>query len=212
VARTATGDTIARIAARRRTFFEKVKSVLQLQHLSCAAVFPAALEDGPMPLDTAMPVTPDDSVRHNAAGALRVARFLAIFGVLLPLLAAFGLASPARAEFHVCNQTLDVVNVAIGQQENEAFRTEGWWTVGSNQCATVIRGDLQVRYLYVYASDVFGQPILNGTQSMCVGASRFTIEGITDCWVHGYRAAQFVEVDTKATSDWTLFLSGAPGD
>ena len=62
----------------------------------------------------------------------------------------------ARAEFSVCNQTLDVVNVAIGQQRDDVFRTEGWWTIGSNQCANVIREDLRTRYVYVYATDVFG--------------------------------------------------------
>lgn len=116
-------------------------------------------------------------------------------------------ASPARAEFSVCNQTLDVVNVAIGQQGDEAFTTEGWWTIGSNQCALVIREELRNRFIFVYANDVFGQPILKGTQNMCIAAKRFSIDGIESCWQRGFIEAKFLEVDTQAVERWTLFLT-----
>jgi uncharacterized membrane protein len=120
-------------------------------------------------------------------------------------------AGAARAEFSVCNQTLDVVNVAIGQQGDEAFTTEGWWTVGSNQCALVIREELRNRFIFVYANDVFGQPILRGTQSMCIAPKRFSIDGVESCWQRGYIEARFLEVDTQAVERWTLFL-GEPED
>jgi uncharacterized membrane protein len=113
----------------------------------------------------------------------------------------------ARAEFQVCNQTLDVVNVAIGQQQTDVFRTEGWWTIGSNQCAKVIKGDLQNRYIYVFASDVFGQTLLEGTVPMCIDEDKFSIDGTESCWRRGYRQAKFVEVDTQAVDNWTLFLN-----
>ena len=116
----------------------------------------------------------------------------------------------ARAEFTVCNQTLDVVNLAVGQEVRESgeafWQTEGWWTVGANQCVKVIRDELVNRYIYVYATDVFGQPLLNGTTSMCVGTRRFVIRGDKDCWVNGRMAAPFFEVDTQKTERWTLFL------
>ena len=121
-------------------------------------------------------------------------------------LALLGFTLPARVEFAVCNQTFDVVNVAIGQQADGSFRSEGWWTVGANQCANVIREELRSRYIYVYAIDVFGQPLLAGTQSLCVGDKRFVIDSETDCWQRGYRAADFVEVDTQESPRWTVFL------
>ena len=131
-------------------------------------------------------------------------RVLALAGAAL--LMAFGTGA-ALAEFSVCNQTLDVVNVAIGQQEADAFTTEGWWTIGSNQCAQVIRDELRNRYIFVYANDVFGQPILKGTESMCVAPKRFSIDGIESCWQRGYIEAKFLEVDTQAVERWTLFLT-----
>lgn len=114
----------------------------------------------------------------------------------------------ARAEFTVCNQTLDVVNLAIGEEVDRSFQTDGWWTVGANQCVNVIRDELRNRYVYVYATDVFGNPILSGSTPMCVEKRRFTIRGIEDCWQRGHIAAQFFEVDTLKQIRWTLFLTG----
>ena len=134
----------------------------------------------------------------------------AFFG-LVGLLASLGAAGEARAEFTVCNQTLDVVNLAIGQEVDDAFQTEGWWTIGANQCAEVIREELANRFIYVFANDVFGQPVLNGTTEMCVGQKGFVIRGIESCWQRGHRAVKFYEVDTQAVERWTLFLTSPAG-
>jgi uncharacterized membrane protein len=115
--------------------------------------------------------------------------------------------SAAYAEFAVCNQSFDVVNVAIGQYERDAFVTRGWWTVGPNQCANVIKEKLDARYVYVFAQDVFGNAILNGGTSMCVGPRRFEIQGEKDCAVRGFIEVPYVEVDTQRTERWTLFLT-----
>lgn len=118
-------------------------------------------------------------------------------------------AAPARAEFTVCNQTLDVVNVALGQEVDGLFQTDGWWTVGANRCVNVIRDELANRYIYVYATDVFGNAILEGGTEMCIDRRRFTIRGIEDCWQRGHIAARFREVDTLQQARWTMFLTGS---
>ncbi|MCO5066561.1 MAG: DUF1036 domain-containing protein [Rhizobiaceae bacterium] len=122
---------------------------------------------------------------------------------------AFFLCAPAHAEFTVCNRTLDVVNLAIGREVDGAFQTDGWWTVGANQCVDAVREELTTRYVYVYATDVFGQAILDGGTTMCVEKRRFTIRGIDACWQRGHIAAPFHEVDTQAQIRWTFFLSGS---
>lgn len=120
-------------------------------------------------------------------------------------------ALPAAAQFAVCNQSFDVVNVAIGEETEGEFETRGWWTIGTNQCANVIREELRNRFIYVYAMDVFGQPLLYGSTPMCIDTPfpqpSGAITGIRDCWVQGYKQALFYEVDTQATERWTLFLS-----
>lgn len=119
-------------------------------------------------------------------------------------------ASPVAAQFSVCNQTFDVVNVAIGLYQRDAFETSGWWTVGPNQCADVIDRQLEARYVYVFAQDVFGRIVLNGATPMCVAPDRFEIRGETDCLVRGYIDARFHEVDTLRTERWQLFLYPPP--
>jgi uncharacterized membrane protein len=132
--------------------------------------------------------------------------------LLLLLLAS---VAPASAQFAVCNQTLDAVNLAVATETGGVFSTEGWWTIGANRCADVIKDELVSRYIYVYATDVFGQPIIDGTvagENMCVGSKRFKIEGIDSCWERGYQQVRFMEVDTREMVRWTLFLKEpAPG-
>lgn len=122
----------------------------------------------------------------------------------------FGAAGPAQAQFSVCNQSFDVVNVAVGQQYRGAFRTRGWWKIGPNQCANVIREPLDTRYIYVFAKDVFGKEILSGAVSMCVAPDRFVIDGESDCLLRGHLDAPFIEVDTQDTERWTLFIAARP--
>ena len=123
-------------------------------------------------------------------------------------LAIFFAPSEAQAEFTVCNQTLDVVNLAVGQEIDSAFQTDGWWTIGANQCVNVIRDELINRYIYIYATDVFGNAILSGSTDMCVERKRFTVRGIDECWQRGHIAARFYEVDTLKQARWTFFLTG----
>lgn len=113
----------------------------------------------------------------------------------------------AAATFAVCNQSFDVVNIAVGQFEDDDFVTRGWWTVGPNQCANTIREELTARYIYIFAQDVFGNEILSGSTPLCIGPARFTIRGDEECLLRGYLSASFIEVDTQQTERWTLFLT-----
>jgi len=126
------------------------------------------------------------------------------------LAALTALTGPAAAQFAVCNQSFDVVNVAIGRDVDDDFQTEGWWTVGPNQCANVIKEELTSRYIYIYAQDVFGQPLLTGSTQMCLSPRKFLIRGLSECWSRGNIAAGFIEVDTQQTERWTLFLAATP--
>ena len=153
--------------------------------------------------------------QHQSSPRKQRSRFRVLLPGRLTLGAFLGAAllsilSPgrARAEFTVCNQTLDVVNLAVGQKVDNADQTDGWWTIGANQCVNVIREELTNRYIYLYATDVFGHAILNGSTDMCIDRRRFSIRGIEECWQRGHIAARFVEVDTLEQVRWTYFLTG----
>ena len=119
-------------------------------------------------------------------------------------------SGPVRAEFVACNQSFDVVNLAIGRKIGDQFQTEGWWTVGTNQCATLIKETLSTRYIYVFAQDVFGRSVIYGEVPMCVGVKKFSIRGIEGCWTRGLVAAEFREIDTGEADRWTIFLEPPP--
>ncbi|HKL69608.1 MAG TPA: DUF1036 domain-containing protein [Salibaculum sp.] len=126
---------------------------------------------------------------------------LALWGVLV----AF--PSGAAADFTVCNDSFDVLNLAIAHDPGNGFVSEGWWTIAPNRCVAVIRERIQNRYVYVHATDVFNQPVLEGGADFCIDEGRFRIAGPEDCWARGHIAAPFAEVDMGQSENWTLILN-----
>ncbi len=116
------------------------------------------------------------------------------------------LPTVAWAEFVACNRSFDVVNISIGRKVSGQFQTDGWWTIGTNQCATLVKEPLPSRYIYVFAQDVFGRAVFDGDVPMCVAPTKFTIRGIEGCWTRGLIVAEFREIDTGEADRWTLFL------
>ena len=59
--------------------------------------------------------------------------------------ALFALTVPgaALASLSLCNQSYDVLNIAIAEPDGAEFTTSGWWRVAPNQCATLLRGPLE---------------------------------------------------------------------
>ena len=62
-------------------------------------------------------------------------------------------ASPAAADFRLCNNTPSRVGIAIGYKDNDGWATEGWWNLSARSCETLLRGTLSARYYYIYAVD-----------------------------------------------------------
>ena len=137
-------------------------------------------------------------------------------GCAIAMVVALGWPPAAKAAFKLCNQSFDVLNIAIGQPARDStardqFVTRGWWRVAPNQCATLIRDKLQSRYFYLFAADVFGKEVLSGSVPLCVAPRRFVIDNQGECLVRGYLDARFIEVDTEEQNDWTVFVSPRPG-
>lgn len=114
--------------------------------------------------------------------------------------------TPAAAAFTVCNQTLDIANVAVGEAVGEQIETRGWWVVAPNRCASVVQGDIKSRFIYVHAQDVRGKILNEGEHKFCLLPRQFRISGTGDCWSRGFGVGPFKEVDTREAKDWTLFL------
>ncbi len=115
-------------------------------------------------------------------------------------------AIPAQADFLVCNDSFDVLNIALARDPGSGFVSEGWWSVAPGRCAALLRGRIDSRYIYLYAIDVFSQPVLEGDVTFCIGEQGFRIPGAQDCWQRGHIAAGFVEIDTGQAEQWITFL------
>lgn len=129
---------------------------------------------------------------------------LSLFPFLLP-------ATEARADFKVCNDTQNLVGVAIGYRASEGWITEGWWQVPATTCATLIEGELKSRYYYLYAEDAARGGRWTGNVKMCVAENEFKITGVKDCFARGYQQMGFTEYDTGKQGSWMVQLTDTPG-
>jgi uncharacterized membrane protein len=137
----------------------------------------------------------------------RISRLLvsALFGT-----AVFSIAEPALADFRVCNTTQNLVGVAIGYRGGEGWVSEGWWQVPASTCATLIEGELQSRYYYLYAEDAARGGRWTGEVNMCVAENEFKILGVDDCYARSYQRMGFKEYDTGRQGSWMVQLSDTP--
>ena len=116
-------------------------------------------------------------------------------------------ASPAWADLTLCNATSSRIGAAIGYQDRQGWVTEGWWTLGSQSCETLLKGQLPSRYLYVHAVDYDRGGEWIGENFMCTTGKSFTIRGVQNCEKRGYKRTGFYEVDTGKAEEWTIRLS-----
>jgi uncharacterized membrane protein len=123
---------------------------------------------------------------------------------------SFAAAAPAKAEFRVCNATQNLVGVAIGYRAKEGWISEGWWQIPATQCATLIEGQLQSRFYYLYAEDAARGGRWTGGVNMCVAENEFKITGVQDCYARGFQQFGFKEYDTGRQGSWMVQLTDTP--
>lgn len=119
-------------------------------------------------------------------------------------------ATPARADFRVCNATQSLVGVGIGYRAKAGWITEGWWHIEGSTCKTLIEGPLSSRFYYLYAEDAERGGRWDGPINMCVAEKEFKIAGVTDCVARGFQRAGFQEYDTGEQANWMVQLTDEP--
>jgi uncharacterized membrane protein len=118
-------------------------------------------------------------------------------------------ATPAAADFRICNLTKSRIGIAIGYKDGEEWATEGWWNIAAGNCETLLRGNLAARFYYIYAVDYDRGGEWSGQAFMCTRDKEFTIRGIGNCLARGYERTGFFEVDTGEQQTWTVQLTEA---
>jgi uncharacterized membrane protein len=146
------------------------------------------------------------AARHTDLPALFARRLPLAFATLMLIVTGLS-ASPAAADFRLCNSTQSRVGIALGYKDAEGWVTEGWWNVSAGNCETLLRGTLVARYYYVYAIDYDRGGEWSGQAFMCSRDKEFTIRGTEDCLARGYDRTGFFEVDTGEQRAWTVQLT-----
>lgn len=94
------------------------------------------------------------------------------------------LVAPVHAQLSFCNKTLKSVDVAVNfMDENNNWRTKGWYNFAPGECANVISGNLRNRYYYYYAKRddgiQWGGSGSSDDRELCVRSVAFDLEGCT---------------------------------
>lgn len=115
--------------------------------------------------------------------------------------------NPAEADFRICNDTKSLVGVSLGYRENSKWVTEGWWQIPSETCASLVEGDLNSRFYYLYAEDADRGGQWRGDVFMCTSDREFRIDGVENCFARGHKKSGFFEVDTGEKDSWMVRLT-----
>jgi uncharacterized membrane protein len=113
-------------------------------------------------------------------------------------------AAEAKLGFFYCNKTDSPVWSAIAEPEDEdSYRSRGWWRLEPGDCAKIIKGELQHDHYYVYGAIEEGlneRQINNGDKAFCVNAVMFNAKNDLSC----------VDQDLDETTFRRIEIGGSP--
>lgn len=140
-------------------------------------------------------------------------RFAVMWAAMLA--AAMFHASPAVAEFRVCNRTSYIVYAAIGFESGLQMLTRGWTRVLPGGCALALEGPLNQLEYFVYArsSQAHGGPAhaWGGRIRLCARETDFAIDvpvGTARCGSDDAFLVPYASVVTGHAASWTMTLAG----
>jgi uncharacterized membrane protein len=132
-------------------------------------------------------------------------------------------ATPAHAEFNVCNQFERRIDVAFGYVDRaRGWVAQGWWILDAGQCKNLHNGDLDNRYYYLFIRSI-GEVKWSGEVPFCIQKKKFLLVQAEygkntpdDCAKAGLDYAQFFKVDVGGAKSHTYNLvatsnAGTPG-
>ena len=95
--------------------------------------------------------------------------------LLLALCSLLLATAPVAASLSVCNKSSQTAIVALAHFNGTAWASQGWWHIQPGQCGELIRGPLNARYYYLYATDgAFST--WDGSKNFCVGIFRKVLD------------------------------------
>lgn len=131
-------------------------------------------------------------------------------GVLLIAL-GFLCVRPAHADYLLCNKTSYILQSAIGYQDGDSWKSQGWISLMPGKCTAALVGDIVQDNYYVFARSMDAHQgrvkYFSGPTTFCTMAKDFSIEGRDNCARRGYDADDFFTVATTPGKNWTTTFS-----
>jgi len=112
----------------------------------------------------------------------------------------------APAGYTVCNDAREPLLVALGQMDNGAPISQGWWTVQPGACAKAMTAPLNTDAVYLFAQRKSGGTLVGGPQRFCTTNAAFEIKGNANCAARGFTEAGFAATRTKGLSGYVAHV------
>ncbi|WP_428407358.1 DUF1036 domain-containing protein [Hyphococcus sp.] len=127
-------------------------------------------------------------------------------------------AREAKLGFFYCNKTNSAVWSAVAEpQEENRYRSKGWWKIEPGECAKIIKGALDKDHYYVYGlieDDAGDRSLAGGDKAFCTNLIMFNSMNDLSCEEQDLDEAQFKRVEIggaeSATFDFTPDMFPAP--
>jgi uncharacterized membrane protein len=108
----------------------------------------------------------------------------------------------APAGYTVCNDSREILLVALGGMEREQAVSRGWWTVQPGACARAMTTPLNTDAVFLSAQKKNGATLAGGPQTFCTTTAAFEIRGAENCTGRGYGQAGFARTQTRGLSGY----------
>jgi uncharacterized membrane protein len=143
-----------------------------------------------------------------SGGGITMTRWIKWVGLAVAAAWMTFAATPAHADFSVCNKSSYKIFVAFGywSAKDKAWTSEGWWTLEKGDCQIVYKPNLDQEKYYVYAESTDHDYTWSGKYPFCASDDEFTIVGDSECKSRGYYSVDFFEVEVGDKRDFTQDL------
>ena len=115
----------------------------------------------------------------------------------------------APAGYTACNETGDVLLVALAQMEGGKPVSRGWWTVQPGGCAKAVTTPLNSDAVWLLAVRKNGGTAVGGPQRFCTTSAAFEIRGAENCADRGFAETGFAATQTKGVSGYIAHIGAA---
>ena len=112
----------------------------------------------------------------------------------------------APAGYTVCNESRDVLLVALGQMDHAKPVSRGWWTVQPGGCAKAVTTPLKTDAVYLLAQKKTGSTLVAGSKTFCTTPVIFDIQGAENCAARGLTQSGFAMTVTKGQAGYVAHI------